>query len=92
MALSVTLIEPDRWGAGKRLPRCLEYLARYGMHARAVVPRLEEVRRTILESGRGKEKAEQVKRIDECLAGIAASTDEPTIVNIGEFTSREGSP
>lgn len=91
MALSVSVIEPGRWGMGKRLPKCLEYLNRYGVHAQEVIPRLKEVRRKILESGRGKEQAEQVKLLDQCLAEIATNTENPTILNLKEFTTRSGS-
>ena len=45
MPLCVSVIEPNRWGGGKRLPKCLECLVRYGTHAREVLPQLREIRR-----------------------------------------------
>ena len=91
MPLCVSVIEPGRWGTGKRLPKCLECLSRYGVHAKEVIPQLEEVRRKVLETGRGKEQAEQLKLLDQCLAEIAANTDKPTILNLKDFTPRSGS-
>jgi len=44
MPLCVEIIEPDRWGCGARLGKCLEYLRRYGGNARELVPALQKVR------------------------------------------------
>jgi hypothetical protein len=88
MGLCVAVIEPDRWGTRKRMPQCLEYVVRYGVHAKAVVPQLEELRRTVLQIKEGKEQAEQVKMLDDCIAKIAASSDSPTILDLQDFTRR----
>jgi hypothetical protein len=90
MALCVSLIEPERWGMGNRLPRCLEYLDRYGVHARAVLPELQEVRRAVLASARGNAQADNVKRIDAALASLGASTASPTVLRLDEFTHGTG--
>ena len=45
MPLCVSVIEPKRWGSDRRLPKCMECLARYGVHAKAVLPQLREIRR-----------------------------------------------
>jgi hypothetical protein len=90
MSLCVTVIEPDRWGTAKRLPKCLEYLGRYGVHAKTVAPQLAAVRRRVVEIKRGKEQAEQTALYDQALAAIAASADSPTLVELKDFSPRGG--
>ncbi|MBL9081225.1 MAG: hypothetical protein JNK76_05430 [Planctomycetales bacterium] len=82
------MIEPERWGTGKRLPICLEYLARYGAHAKTVVPQLEELRRRVVQSKRGKEQTEQVRLLDQYIAKITTSKTSPTIIDLKNFDSR----
>ncbi|MBN8628707.1 MAG: HEAT repeat domain-containing protein [Planctomycetes bacterium] len=88
MSLCVSVIEPERWGTGKRLPICLEYLARYGAHAKTVVPQLEELRRRVVQSKRGKEQTEQVRLLDQYIAKITTSKTSPTIIDLKNFDSR----
>ena len=85
MALSVAVIEPDRWGLGQRLPRCLDSLARYGSHAREVVPQLQDIRRTIAAGHRGNRPNENLVRLDQAIAAIEASTDDPVLVSRADF-------
>jgi hypothetical protein len=87
MALCVSVIEPDRWGAGNRLPKCLEYLARYGIHAKAFLPKLQEMRRDMVQGDRKKEESDQVKLLDKTLAEIAASQASPRLLDLKEFTA-----
>jgi len=88
MPLCVSVIEPDRWGQGKRLPKCLEYLGRYGAHAKAVLPQLRELRREFAKTERGKEPSENMKLLDKSIAAIEASTASPTVVDLKEFKTR----
>jgi hypothetical protein len=38
------VLEGNRWG-GDAQPKCLEYLGRYGVHAKEILPRLEGTRK-----------------------------------------------
>jgi len=58
LPLCVSVIELDRWGAGNRLPKCLEYLSRYGAHAKDYLPQLREMRNSALKIARGNAKSE----------------------------------
>jgi hypothetical protein len=87
MRLCVSVIEPDRWGAGNRMPKCLEYLARYGVHARDVLPQLREMRQDLVKTDRKKEQSDQVQLLDKTLAEIAASKDSPKVLDLKEFTA-----
>ena len=78
MTLCVSVMEPGRWGAGKRVGPCLEYLQRYGTHAKAVLPQLREIRT----------QTKQVEQMDKCIAAIESSTATPTLVSVAEFKTR----
>ena len=70
---------------GKRLPKCLDYLGRYGVHAKEVLPPLQEMRRELVKTERGREQSESVKLLDKRLAEIEASTASPTVLDLQEF-------
>lgn len=82
MALCVAVIEPHRWGGGKRLPQCLQYLVRYGTHAKAVLPQLRELRSKPGLLGNN------TAALDQAIAEIEASTDSPTVLDLKEFMAR----
>jgi hypothetical protein len=88
MALCISVIELDRWGAGRRLPKCLEYLNRYDTHAKTFLPQLEQMRAAAA-SKRGGEDGEAKKALDDAIAKISASTSVPTLVDAKDFKSRK---
>lgn len=82
MILCVSVMEPARWGAGKRLGPCIEYLQRYGNHAKAVLPQLRAIRAQLADAaGRG----EQVEQMDKCIAAVESGTATPTVLSLAEF-------
>jgi hypothetical protein len=85
MALCVTVAEPARWGAGDRLKACLDYLTRYGSHARAVLPQLQEMRAALLAHA---PSAKHAALVEKAIATIEASTATPELVGLGEFKGR----
>jgi len=84
MPLCVSVIEPSRWGQGKRLPKCLEYLARYGVHAKEMLPQLQEMCRDLASAKNG-EKSANVLLLDKTIAAITSSTASPTVLDLKEF-------
>jgi hypothetical protein len=86
MSLCISVIEPDRWGQGNRMPKCLEYLGRYGVHAKEVLPQLQAMRQEMVKGDRKKEESEQVKLLDKTMAEITASTAAPKLLSLKEFT------
>lgn len=78
MALCVSVMEPERWGAGNRVPKCIEYLGRYGTHG---LPLLLETQRKM--TG-GKTQAEIVTLLDTT---IKAATNSPVLRELKEFTA-----
>lgn len=83
MELCVATIEPDRWGERNRSSQCLAYLVRYGAHARALLPKLNEIREYLATVK--KVPADNLKSFDEHLATITASTEMPTLVGMRDF-------
>ncbi len=79
LPLCVSVIELDRWGAGRRIPKCLESLARYGVHAQPLLPQLREMRTSL-----GKQK-ESAALFDKTIAQIEATTESPTLLDLKEF-------
>ena len=73
MVLCVSTIE-RRWG--NDLQKRLEYLKRYGVQAKEVLPRLRK-KRSDWPAG--------AKAIDRCIADIEASKDSPTVVEMKDF-------
>jgi hypothetical protein len=43
MELCFQVMEIDRWGKGRRIPRCLKSLAKYGAAAKPMLPRLRQL-------------------------------------------------
>jgi len=73
------------------MPKCLEYLGRYGIHAKEVLPQLREIRRNLVTTERGKEQSDRVKLIDASIAAIEASTASPTMLHLKEFMAHPSS-
>ena len=78
MALCVSTIE---WRWGNEFARRLEYLKRYGVHAKEVMPQLKEKRP---EDWR---KAE-LKIFDKLVGEIEACTNAPTLVSLKDFIAK----
>ncbi len=88
MGLCVSVLEPARWGAGKRVGPCLGYLLRYGTHAKAVLPQLKEIRTQLIAGAPKKGPNEQLDELDKCIATIESSSASPTLVSVAEFKTR----
>ncbi len=81
MPVCVSISAP-KWGSP--LAKCMEYLKRYGVHAKEVLPQLREVR------GKYEERRDKagVALIDKTIAEIKASQIAPQLVGIDEFTAK----
>jgi len=91
MALCVDLMDPDRWGQGRRIPRCLAFLERYGGNARPLIPRLEKVREAIIgRDRRNKDKNAVAVAIAETIAKIEADRNPPRLVGLNELQAQPG--
>lgn len=86
LSLCVSVIDPTRWGQGKRLKSCLNYLKRYGAHAKSVFPELKKVRQHY--SSQQKVNQETLRLIDDTVAEITSSRDTPTLISASQFENR----
>jgi hypothetical protein len=92
LPLCVSVIEPDRWGSGKRLPGCLTYIERYGVHAKAVLPPLRDMQKSMLRTVRPGTTNEALDRLNKTIAAIESSTASPTLVDLKDFAARSAPP
>jgi len=75
MALCVSTIE---WRWGNKFEKRLEYLQRYGVHAKEMLPQLRKLH---------SKSAKKDKILDKAIADIEASTETPTLVSLKDFIS-----
>lgn len=80
--LCITVMEVDRWGGGRRIPKCLEYLARYGSHAKEVLPELKKIRATF------KKPDENSALLDKTIADIETGSHAPAIIGLEDFRKK----
>jgi len=91
MELCVDVLEPERWGAGRRIPKCLDYLKRYGTHAQLLIPQLQLARATQVRKARRKgDKHPVVVAIDKAIAQIRAADTSPTLLTLNDFVTSAG--
>jgi len=86
MQLCVDLMEPDRWGQNRRIPRCLGYLERYGGNAKTLIPQLKQVRQAVVKrSRRNARKNPVVIAIDKTIAKIEADRKPPRLIGLKDL-------
>jgi hypothetical protein len=76
--LCVTLIDPDRWGMGNRIGRCLDMLRLYGGAARSEIPRLNALQAELAERTWNPEKLAALD-IPGLVREIEDDPDPPTL-------------
>jgi HEAT repeat protein len=88
MPMCVELMEPSRWGQSHRIPKCVEFLLRYGGNAKALVPQLQQVRGALVQKEPKKgPKSESLTAVEKCLAAIEADANPPPLVNLKDFSA-----
>ncbi len=86
MAMCVELMEPERWGQNHRIPKYLEYLARYGSHAAPWLPQLRQMREAIIKKDRkNKDQNELAVAIEKTIAKIEANQKPTSLISLDEF-------
>ena len=60
LPMCVTLVDPDRWGMGNRIERCLGTLRDYGGAARSEIPRLRALQAELVERKWNPEKLQKL--------------------------------
>lgn len=80
MAMCVEQMDPDRWGQGRRIPKCLASLTRYGGNAKPLLGDVKAIRERIRKKrGDAKRKADLLAKFDATIAAIKADKNKPTL-------------
>lgn len=90
MTLCVSILEPERWGEKNRAKGCLSALLRYGAHAKALLPKLQEARTYLVKVK--KVSADNLAEFDKEVAAIESSTATPTLVSLKDFKGHNTNP
>jgi HEAT repeat protein len=85
MPLCVSTIE---WRWGLDIQKRMEFLTRYGKHAREVLPGLKKHLRDLEKREEGQQASDNQKIIKKTIAEIEASKDEPKIITLKDFIAR----
>lgn len=88
MALCIAVIDPDRWGAGKRYPTALAFLTRYGANARHLVPELQKMLAGMRKPRKGGEIDPNVVALEKAIADILADKNPPKLQTAAEFIAK----
>ena len=93
MKLCIELVEPSRWGFGRRAPRCLKCLRSYGGNARGLIAELRQLREAVIRRDRKKgAKGEMAVAIAKLIADIQADTNPPKLRTLKEFLRNPTKP
>jgi HEAT repeat protein len=86
LALCITAMEPENWGERERVISGLRFLVRYGTHAKSQLPKLQEIRRYLMEEKN--RKAKDLEEMDALMAEIEKATETPTLVKVADFRAK----
>lgn len=80
LPLCIELIEPDRWGSGNRIPKCLKALQAYGAAAKPLLPKLKPLQAKMESKKRKSDKdKQQLNLLNETLWIIEKSGEVPEL-------------
>ena len=80
MQLCVDVMELDRWGAGKRIPKCLSSLAMYGTAAKEMVAELEPLKVHLNRKKRKNENdKKQIELLQKTIDKIVGDSEPPEL-------------
>ena len=80
MRLCVDVMELDRWGAGKRIPKCLNALAMYGTAAKEMVAELEPLKKHLNQKKRKNDNDKrQMELLRKTIVQIDNDSDPPKL-------------
>jgi len=88
LPLCMTVIEPDRWGSGRRYQPALASLSRYGANARHLVPELQKMLAVMSKPRKGGEVDPNVVALEKAIADILADKNPPKLQTAAEFMAK----
>jgi HEAT repeat protein len=79
LPLCVQLPEPERWGAERRIVRCMNALRTYGAAAKPHLPALRQLEQDLVGERRNKEPSKAVLAVREAIAEVEAAEASPPL-------------
>ncbi len=89
LPLCISLIDPDRWGMGNRIKRCLNILRLYGGAARSQIPRIRELEKALLAKNWKPDKIQDLD-LPAIIKEIKNDEDPPVLRSLNLPEGREG--
>ncbi|MEP4076714.1 DUF6288 domain-containing protein [Haloferula sp.] len=77
--LSIALIEPGRWGQGRRWGPCLKALLLYGKEAQSQLPELRKLEKMLVEKSKGKAPDKNLPLLRETIKKVESAQDSPKL-------------
>jgi hypothetical protein len=90
LPMCIDLIEPQRWGARRRIKGCLNVLRVYGGAAKSEIPRLIKLEEQLVADGWKEKELKQLK-LAETIKEIESDSNPPTLQSIDGSFERTGS-
>jgi hypothetical protein len=88
LQLCIDVIEPDRWGSGRRYQPALASLTRYGANARHLVPELQKMLAKMSKPKKGGEVDPNVVALEKTIDAIQADKNPPKLQTAAEFIAK----
>ncbi|MFC7337175.1 DUF6288 domain-containing protein [Haloferula chungangensis] len=82
LPLTVALIEPDRWGQGRRFAPCLKALLLYGKEAQSQLPELRRLEELLVERSKGKKPDKNLELLRSTIKQVEAATESPKLQDL----------
>lgn len=80
--LCIDLMDLDRWGQGRRIPRCLSILKSYGAAAKPMIPKLQQLEQAIVKRSSPKKLDPLIVVLQKAIKEIEESTTTPELRSI----------
>ncbi|MFK7962137.1 MAG: DUF6288 domain-containing protein [Phycisphaerales bacterium] len=84
----IDLIDPDRWGMGNRVERCIAALRPYGGSAASQIPKLQSLEAALAKKGWKPDRIKELG-IADMIRAIEADANPPAMRSVGSAESNE---
>ncbi len=82
LPLCLSLMDLDRWGAGRRIPQCIDSLARYGGAAKPLLPQLRQIEKDFMTGPRAKTLQPHLTKLQAVMKDIETDNAPVGLLNL----------
>ncbi|MGI9243044.1 MAG: DUF6288 domain-containing protein, partial [Verrucomicrobiales bacterium] len=75
MPLCIDVMEIEKWGKARRIPRCLDALEKYGSAAKPMLPRLRQLEKDLLSHREARNLKTSIEQLQKLIADIENGTE-----------------